>query len=86
SVSTPDTALSQHITDSTGSTLDTTAFDVRSINTSTRLRDGQPLILGGLVSRDQSESNQSLPFLSQIPFLGKLFSSDVSSYRDRELV
>ncbi|MDO6749145.1 hypothetical protein, partial [Gilvimarinus sp. 1_MG-2023] len=52
SVSTPDTALSQHITDSTGSTLDTTAFDVRSINTSTRLRDGQPLILGGLVSRD----------------------------------
>ncbi|MFK4751887.1 pilus assembly protein N-terminal domain-containing protein [Oceanobacter antarcticus] len=85
-VSTPDTLLSKHITDSTGSTLATTAFDVRSINTSTRLRDGQPLIIGGLVSRDQSESNQALPFLAQIPFIGKLFRSDLSSYRDRELV
>lgn len=53
-ISTPDTLLTQQIADSTGSELNSTAFNVRSLRTTTRLRDGQPLILGGLVSRDMS--------------------------------
>ncbi|TWC43236.1 putative type II/III system pilus formation protein [Pseudomonas sp. SJZ079] len=85
-VSAPDTLLSRQISDSTGSNLNSTAFNTRSISTTTRLQDGQPLILGGLVSSDQSTQEDFTPGVRDIPLLGRLAESSSDSGQDRELV
>ncbi|WP_025565805.1 pilus assembly protein N-terminal domain-containing protein [Psychromonas sp. SP041] len=84
-ISTPDTLLTQQISDSTGSGLNTSAFNVRSLSTSTRLRDGQPMVIGGLVSRDINDSRDFTPGVSDIPILGKLAEATSESDSEREL-
>lgn len=85
-VSLPDTALTRQIADSTGSNLNSAAFDVRSINTSTRVHDGQPLVIGGLVTRDITDKNAYTPGVSDIPLLGKLAESSSRGDSERELI
>lgn len=85
-VSLPDTALTQQIAGSTGSRLNTAAFDVRSINTSTRVADGQPLVIGGLVTRDISNTEAFTPGLNKVPLVGKLAESSGKSDSDKELI
>ena len=85
-VSTPDTLLTASISGSTGSNLNTTAFNSRSISTTTRLQDGQPLVLGGMVYNQESSSASYTPGLSQVPFLGRLLETTGESSQDRELV
>lgn len=85
-ISLPDTQLTQDIAGSTGSTLNSTAFNVRTIKTSARLEDGQALIIGGLVSRDLADNNSHTPGLSSVPLFGNLAKSTSDSDSDRELV
>lgn len=85
-VSLPDTLLTQQIAGSTGTSLNTAAFDVRSINTSTRLEDGQPMVIGGLVTRDISDDESYTPGLHSIPLLGRLAQSSSKGNSDRELI
>lgn len=86
SISTPDTLLTQQISASTGSSLNTAAFNVRNLNTTTRLHNGQPLIIGGLVSRDISDSRDFVPGISDIPLFGKLTESTQDADTARELI
>ncbi len=46
----------------------------RTINTTIRLKDGETNFLAGLVRRDQTQSKDKIPFLSDIPLLGSLFT------------
>jgi len=85
-ISAPDTLLTQQISQSTGSSLNSTAFNTRSIHTTTRLNDGQPLILGGLIYREQSAQNDHTPGLQDIPLIGHLAEATSKSEQDRELV
>lgn len=85
-VSAPDTLLSRQISDSTGSNLNSTAFNTRSISTSTRLQDGQPLILAGLVSSEQSTQEDFTPGVNKIPFFGRLAEASSDSGQERELI
>ncbi len=85
-ISTPDTLLTQQISESTGSALNSAAFNVRSLTTTTRLRDGQPLVIGGLVSRDISDSRNAVPGLSKVPLFGKLAESTSDADNERELI
>ncbi len=85
-ISLPDTQLTQEIAGSTGSSLNTAAFNVRTIKTSARLQDGQALIIGGLVSRDTSDNKSHTPGLSSVPLLGNLAKSSSDSDSDRELI
>ena len=48
--------------------------------------DGQPLIIGGLVTRDISSSEATTPGLGRIPLLGKFFQSDSKGDTSRELI
>tara|TARA_R110002167_G_scaffold249066_2_gene455172 strand:- start:362 stop:2320 length:1959 start_codon:yes stop_codon:yes gene_type:complete len=84
-ISTPDTLLTQEISLSTGSGLNTSAFNVRSISTSTRLRDGQPMVIGGLVSRDINDNRDFVPGINKVPLLGKLTESSAEADNEREL-
>lgn len=47
----------------------------RNIKNEVRVQDGETVILGGLRRKDSTGSQQSIPFLGEIPGLGKLFSS-----------
>ncbi|WP_416397238.1 pilus assembly protein N-terminal domain-containing protein [Allohahella sp. A8] len=85
-VSMPDTTLTQQITDSTGTSLNSTAFNTRSISTSARLSDGQPLVLGGLVYQAQSEQNDFTPGVRDLPLFGKLAEATSQTEQTREIV
>ena len=85
-VSVPDSLLTKEIASSTGTSLNSTAFNVRSIDTTTRLQDGQPMVIGGLVSRDISDDQRYTPGIRDIPVLGNLAESYNKSDNDRELI
>ena len=54
----------------------------RQISTSLTLKDGGSLLMGGLISGNQSAATTGVPFLSRVPGLGRLFRAD-SMLEDR---
>jgi len=62
------------------------SFFTRRTTTDVRMRDGQTLILSGLIDRDISKNAEQIPLLGDIPVIGHLFRS--TNYRNnrKELV
>lgn len=58
----------------------------RAIKTSVLADHGQTIVLGGLISDDTMHSRQSVPFLGDIPGIGRLFRSDGKSNEKRNLL
>ena len=50
----------------------------RKISTNVQVRDGGLIILGGLTSSQQTETNSKVPGLGDVPFLGYLFRNQQS--------
>lgn len=67
-----------------------TAVDIitnkRQINTTVLVNSGQTIVLGGLIDNDVQESEQKIPLLGDIPWLGRLFSSTATSKRKTNLM
>jgi pilus assembly protein CpaC len=57
-------------------------LSTRKLNTTVRLRDGQTLVLAGLLQDDLREIVSKVPMLGDIPVLGTLFRS--SSYQEKK--
>ncbi len=58
-------------------------ISIRSISSYLRLADGQIVIMGGLYTNRNSLQQERIPFLSDIPYLGELFTS---KYTDKEIL
>jgi len=58
----------------------------RSLTTDVILKSGETVILGGLITEDKSRDETKIPFLADIPILGKLFSTAGDSIDKTELV
>ena len=58
----------------------------RQISTSLTLKDGGSLLMGGLISGNQSSGQGGVPFLGQIPVLGRLFRTDALQEDRTELM
>ncbi len=58
----------------------------RSIDTKLTLRDGATVMLGGIISDDNTDSDSGLPGLKDIPILGNLFKNSSKSRNRKELV
>jgi general secretion pathway protein D len=58
----------------------------RSASTVLRLRNGETQILAGLISDEERTSANRLPGLGDIPFIGRLFSSQKDSSSKTEIV
>lgn len=56
---------------------------IRNIETMLRLYDGQIIVLGGLYTHNESVTEERVPFLSDIPFIGELFTG---KNKQREIV
>jgi pilus assembly protein CpaC len=65
---------------------DVPGLDVRRVNTEVELGDGQSFAIGGLLNDTDNESYQKIPFLGDIPILGKLFQSMQKTKVNTELI
>jgi pilus assembly protein CpaC len=58
----------------------------RKVNTEVELQDGQSFMIGGLLDNTTSETFQKVPFIGDIPILGKLFQSMSKTKNNTELI
>ena len=58
----------------------------RTANTNVMVKDGETLLIGGLIFENDSRSNSQVPILGKIPLLNLLFKSKVDDVEQRELL
>ena len=58
----------------------------REIQTTVRVKDGEIVVLGGLIQQNESTSVEKVPFLGDIPILGHAFRSDSKSTQKTNLM
>lgn len=78
--------VSQNTTsaDSDSTTLPSTTE--KMVKTNVRTREGEPVIIGGLIQREKSLSVKKTPIIGDIPLLGYLFKHEVESETEVEFV
>jgi len=77
------------VKDATTSTFNTAFKDPeeRATRSLVRVKDNETIIIGGLIRKDRSEVVTKVPFLGDIPLLGKLFThTHKDKDRERELL
>jgi type II secretory pathway component GspD/PulD (secretin) len=58
----------------------------RSLDTTIRVKDGDTIVIGGLIQRNEIESEKKVPVLGSIPVLGHLFKESQKTNNDTELI
>ncbi len=61
-------------------------FQKRSADTVVRLKDGETMVIGGLIGSEESKSLSKVPFLGDLPILGAFFRSVRKSKSDSEIM
>lgn len=61
-------------------------FNTRSADTTVTVRDGEPMIIGGLIGAEEAKSVSKIPFLGDLPILGALFRNHRKSKSESELI
>lgn len=61
-------------------------IDRRSIDTVAKVKDGQTIIIAGIIKERKKEELRGAPFLMKVPFLGTLFRRTEQSVERSELV
>lgn len=61
-------------------------FQKRSADTIVRLKDGQTMVIGGLIGSDEAKQMSKIPFLGDIPILGNLFKHIQKRKSDTEVM
>lgn len=67
-------------------TLPQPVFNKRTLTTSVIIWDGQTIMLGGLIRESQSKVDDKVPFLGDIPMIGRLFRSKIDSTTKQNLL
>jgi pilus assembly protein CpaC len=62
------------------------AITSRKMQTEVELNDGQSYVIGGLLDNRETETFEKIPFLGDIPVLGKFFQSMVKNRTNTELI
>ena len=70
----------------TGTNNDLPIISTRQASTTVRLKDGNSVIIGGLLSEDKTNTVTKVPILGSIPGLGYLFQHQNSTLRKLDLV
>jgi pilus assembly protein CpaC len=56
------------------------------VNTEVELGDGQTFVIGGLLDNRETETFEKIPFIGDIPILGKFFQSKSINRTNTELI
>jgi pilus assembly protein CpaC len=62
------------------------AIDIRKVKTDVELSEGQSFAIGGLLDKNETETLSKIPFIGDIPILGKFFQSMQRTKTDTELI
>jgi Flp pilus assembly secretin CpaC len=69
-----------------GGSIDLPDFFVRTTRTRVNLRDGQIVMIDGLIDKEATSTINAVPFLSKIPLFSTLFKSHADDKTDEEVV
>lgn len=58
----------------------------RTADTNVRMRNGETLIIGGLINEEEQESLRKVPFISNLPILGELFKDRTKTKNKTEVI
>lgn len=61
-------------------------IDKNEVNAKVLVNDGETVVIGGVFSNSQSKSVDKVPFLGDVPYLGRLFRRDVVTDAKSELL
>ncbi|MDU2063518.1 MAG: type II and III secretion system protein [Sporomusaceae bacterium] len=61
-------------------------ISTREAETNVKVKDGETMVIGGLIGQQTSETVSKVPFLSDLPILGALFKSVHNTGSDSEIV
>ena len=61
-------------------------FNTRSADTIVTVKDGEPMVIGGLIGAEDAKSVSKIPFLGDLPILGALFRNHKKSKSESELL
>jgi pilus assembly protein CpaC len=62
------------------------AITTRKVKTEVELGDGTTFVIGGLIDNRESETLEKIPFIGDIPILGKFFQSKLKNRTNTELM
>ncbi len=62
------------------------ALTIRRVNTEVELADGQSFVIGGLLDNRETYNFEKIPFLGDIPILGKFFQTMQRTKSNSELI
>jgi MSHA type pilus biogenesis protein MshL len=60
--------------------------DLREMSTTVKLLNGQMIIIGGLIDKQENIKEDKVPIIGDIPFIGKAFRRVEKTYDNKELV
>ena len=78
--------IEQEVSNINGQTSVDVTFATRQVHTSVMVGSGDTIVIGGLLDEDVQESESRVPILGSIPLLGRLFRSNSTSVRKRNLM
>lgn len=58
----------------------------RSLKTKMRVADGETVVIGGLIRRNTNESTTKMPILGDIPIIGFMFKTNITSFEESEVL
>jgi len=80
-------SITEKVGESVSSTGDIAPIlDVRETSTVAKVRDGQTIVIAGLLQKKETKEIISVPFLGKIPLLGAIFRRTVKEKKKTELV
>jgi type IV pilus assembly protein PilQ len=62
------------------------SIDTREISTQVLVNDGQTVVLGGILETERRDSETKVPYLGDVPVLGRLFKTTRKENDKRELL
>ena len=58
----------------------------REAETTVCMKDGDTMVIGGLIGSEETKNNTAVPFLSNVPIVGGLFKNVTNSKTDNEVI
>jgi len=62
------------------------SFDIRQAETTAVVQDGDTLVIGGIIADNRSRSRTGIPYLMDIPVIGRFFGSTTNKIDRTELI
>ena len=62
------------------------SINKNEVNAKVLVADGETIVIGGVFSNTQSKSVDKVPFLGDLPYLGRLFRRDLVQDKKSELL